>query len=144
MLPFSSIVVDIVYIYMKLLSTTIRYMYKELDFYISMTKDNKSARNVAMVPMLGIIYPDSKVYGANAGPSGADRAKMGAMLAPWTLPSGYGTKDHIIDLKFRWQTFLLTGSWEMIQYINARIWILIITIRLSWDNLISITERLYL
>ena len=34
-------------------------------------------------------YPDSKVHGANMGPSGADRTQMGPMLAPWTLLSGY-------------------------------------------------------
>ena len=34
-------------------------------------------------------HPDSKVHGANIwGPSGADRTKVGPMLAPWTLLSG--------------------------------------------------------
>ena len=33
-------------------------------------------------------YPDSKVHGANMGPSGADRTQVGPMLAPWTLLSG--------------------------------------------------------
>ena len=33
-------------------------------------------------------YPDSKVRGANMGPSGADRTQVGPMLAPWTLLSG--------------------------------------------------------
>ena len=32
--------------------------------------------------------PDSKVHGANMGPSGADRTQMGLMLVPWTLLSG--------------------------------------------------------
>ena len=32
--------------------------------------------------------PDSKVHGANMGPSGADRTKVGPVLAPWTLLSG--------------------------------------------------------
>ena len=32
--------------------------------------------------------PDSKVHGANMGPSGADRTQVGPMLAPWTLLSG--------------------------------------------------------
>ena len=31
---------------------------------------------------------DSKVHGANMGPSGADRTQVGPMLAPWTLLSG--------------------------------------------------------
>ena len=31
---------------------------------------------------------DSKIYVANVGPPGADRAQMGPMLAPWTLLSG--------------------------------------------------------
>ena len=34
-------------------------------------------------------YLDSKVHGANMGPSGADRTQVGPMLAPWTLQSGY-------------------------------------------------------
>ena len=33
-------------------------------------------------------HPDSKVHGANMGPSGADRTQVGPMLAPWTLLSG--------------------------------------------------------
>ena len=32
-------------------------------------------------------FPDSKVYGANMGPPGADRTQVGPMLAPWTLLS---------------------------------------------------------
>ena len=32
--------------------------------------------------------PDSKVRGANMGPSGANRTQEGPMLAPWTLLSG--------------------------------------------------------
>ena len=32
--------------------------------------------------------PDNKVHRANVGPSGADRAQVGLMLAPWTLLSG--------------------------------------------------------
>ena len=32
--------------------------------------------------------PDSKVYGANMGPSGASRTQLGPMLVPWTLLSG--------------------------------------------------------
>ena len=34
-------------------------------------------------------YPDSKVHGANMGPSGAGRTQVGPMLGPWTLSSGY-------------------------------------------------------
>ena len=38
---------------------------------------------------LGLLStPDSKIHGANMGPSGADRTQVGAMLAPWTLLSG--------------------------------------------------------
>ena len=33
--------------------------------------------------------PDSKVHGANMGPSRANRTQVGPMLAPWTLPSGF-------------------------------------------------------
>ena len=32
--------------------------------------------------------PDSKVYGARMGASGADRTQVGPMLAPWTMLSG--------------------------------------------------------
>ena len=32
--------------------------------------------------------PDSKVYGANMGPPGADMTQLGPMLVPWTLLSG--------------------------------------------------------
>ena len=34
------------------------------------------------------IVPDSKTHGANMDPPGADRTKVGPMLAPWTLLSG--------------------------------------------------------
>ena len=33
-------------------------------------------------------YPDSKVYGANMGPTWVLSTQMGPMLAPWTLLSG--------------------------------------------------------
>ena len=39
----------------------------------------------------GGMYPNSKVHGANMGPSGADRIQVGPMLAPWTSLSGYVT-----------------------------------------------------
>ena len=32
--------------------------------------------------------PDSKIHGANMGPSGANRTRVGPMLVPWTLLSG--------------------------------------------------------
>ena len=35
-----------------------------------------------------ISIPDSKVHGANMGPTWADRTQVGPMLAPWTLLSG--------------------------------------------------------
>ena len=35
-----------------------------------------------------IAVPESKVHGANMGPSGADRTQVEPMLAPWTLSSG--------------------------------------------------------
>ena len=34
------------------------------------------------------VIPDSKVHGANMGPSEADRTQVGPMLAPWILLSG--------------------------------------------------------
>ena len=36
----------------------------------------------------GIVFPDSKVHGANMGLIWADRTQVGPMLAPWTLLSG--------------------------------------------------------
>ena len=38
--------------------------------------------------MLKYASPDSKVQGANMGPSGSCRPQMGPMLAPWTLLPG--------------------------------------------------------
>ena len=43
-------------------------------------------RNVIAWAMLA--YPDSKVRGANMGPSGADRTQVSPMLAQRTLLSG--------------------------------------------------------
>ena len=40
------------------------------------------------IPMMKVGNPDSKVHGADMGPSGADSTQMGPMLAPWTLLSG--------------------------------------------------------
>ena len=37
--------------------------------------------------------PDSKVHGANMGPSGADSTQVGPMLAPWALLFGLVTND---------------------------------------------------
>ena len=39
-------------------------------------------------------HPDSKVQGANMGPLGPCRPKMGPMLAPWTLLSGHRSVDY--------------------------------------------------
>ena len=33
-------------------------------------------------------FPDSRVHGANMGPTGSCRPQMGTVLAPWTLLSG--------------------------------------------------------
>ena len=41
--------------------------------------------------MIALVYPDSKVHGANMGQYGADRTQVGPILAPWTLLSGYVT-----------------------------------------------------
>ena len=38
-------------------------------------------------PLLNHTVPDSKVHGANMGPTWADRTHVGPMLAPWTLLS---------------------------------------------------------
>ena len=42
-----------------------------------------------VLPARGQWYPDSKVYGANMGPSGAAGTHAGPMLAPWIFLSGY-------------------------------------------------------
>ena len=42
--------------------------------------------------------PDSKVHGANMGPSGADMTQVGPRWAPWTLLSGSS---------WRWRPFCL-------------------------------------
>ena len=42
---------------------------------------------IVMMTVMNII-PNSKVHGANMGPSGADRTQVGPMLATWTLPTG--------------------------------------------------------
>ena len=41
---------------------------------------------------------DSKVHGANMGPSGADRTQVGPMLAPWTLLSGSICQHRVYDV----------------------------------------------
>ena len=46
-------------------------------------------QHCAHPPAEGIAYSESKVHGPTWGPSGADRTQVGAMLAPWTLLSGY-------------------------------------------------------
>ena len=45
--------------------------------------------SMSMVTDLGN-FLDSKVYGANMGPSGSNRTQVGPMLAPWRLLSGLG------------------------------------------------------
>ena len=55
-----------------------------------------------MPPLSDYTDSDSKVHGANMGPSGADRTQVGPMLAPLTLLSGEcindqtGSHSHII------------------------------------------------
>ena len=50
--------------------------------------------------------PDSKVHGANMGPSGADRTQVGPMLAPWTLLSGV---QYIMLMTWRGNAFRITS-----------------------------------
>ena len=63
--------------------------------------------------------PDSKVHGANMGPSGAERIQVGPMLAPWTLLSGRrqwlstGTVRIEIWLIEVWQLFSKSPDIEM-------------------------------
>ena len=45
--------------------------------------------------------PDSKVHGANMGPSWADRTQVGPMLALWTLPSGQQGFSETLELRIR-------------------------------------------
>ena len=55
------------------------------EFSLSYVRDEDKS-------ILSCVFPDSKVYGANMGPtwgpSGADRTQVGPMLASWTLLSG--------------------------------------------------------
>ena len=44
-------------------------------------------------------FLDSKVHGANMGPSGADRTQVGPMLAPWTSLSGFALASPYIVRK---------------------------------------------
>ena len=49
---------------------------------------------------LTVMIPDSKVHGANMGPSGADKTQVGPMLAPQTLLSGmYGQTSNMKRIK---------------------------------------------
>ena len=46
--------------------------------------------------------PDSKVHGANMGPSEADRTQVSPMLAPWTLLFGQRlTEDFCLFYEFK-------------------------------------------
>ena len=53
---------------------------------LARSSDNQLSASVDVAIFLRCF--DSKVLGANMGPSGADRAQMGPILAPWTLLSG--------------------------------------------------------
>ena len=54
------------------------------------------------------IYPDNKVHGPTWVPSGADRAQVGPMLAPWTL---LFVNPHVRPLSCDWFPFLfISGS----------------------------------
>ena len=56
------------------------------------------------VPIIKNNIPDSKVYGANMGPSGADRTQVGPMLTPWTLLSAMVSpqRQTMITLLITW------------------------------------------
>ena len=42
----------------------------------------------AVIPIVSLSFPDSKVHVANMGPTGSCRPQVGPMLAPWTLLQG--------------------------------------------------------
>ena len=65
-------------------------------------------------------YPDSKVHGANMGPSGADRTQVGPMLASWTLISGY------LELDFRFQELSFDVTIYILETIHQHIFARII------------------
>ena len=41
------------------------------------------------------MHPDIKVHGANMGPIGVDRAQVGTMLPPLTLPPGFFSVNRV-------------------------------------------------
>ena len=51
----------------------------------------ETAIRTKCTPMIAVIYPDSKIHGANMGPTWVLSAwpQMGPMMATWALPSGY-------------------------------------------------------
>ena len=51
-------------------------------------KGSKSDIGLTPAAFIRSNTPDSKVRGANMGPSGTDRSQLGPVLAPWTLLSG--------------------------------------------------------
>ena len=53
--------------------------------------------------LVSLTFPfrDSKVHGANMGPSGADRAHVDPMLAPWTLLSGFASNRDLRPVTYR-------------------------------------------
>ena len=59
--------------------------------------------------------PDSKVRGADMGPSGADRTQVGPMLAPWTLLSGYCL---VTVLSSYWERRSLYWNWFCSWYVS--------------------------
>ena len=76
-------------------------------------------------------YPDSKVHGANMGPTwglpGSCRPQMGPVLAPWTLLSGYGWRSRVIS-KCLMGIFYKEYVWNMVYSLHyfpcmgAQIW----------------------
>ena len=82
-----------------------------------------------------ISYPDSKVHGAYMGPSGADRAHVGPMLAPWTLLSGY--LPHITLMPMSASVYQITNNFILC---STGCSILNRTIQQSGDRCIPLTQ----
>ena len=67
--------------------------------------------NMSCIPDKVLIWhpcPDSKVPGPTWGPSGADRAQVGPMLAPWTLLSGWN--ENLLEIKLSTPTHSLCSA----------------------------------
>ena len=73
--------------------------------------------NIKIRPSLD--YPDSKLHGANMGPTWVLSAPDGPMLSPWTLLSGYLSFKLEIPILVRWHLNIETYWWWCIPVNNV-------------------------